>query len=157
MIEEQSDSSNDSTPLEFRSIVTKSPRDCLLELNHHLGLASSCFVKHTEAECSDGLPSWKPKEIESLAMCFSSIIVCLMCVTKLCNLSIDKILYDKMNKNNQKYPVNECRGKSNKYTAYIKKSLLPSQALVIGISTTAVTAILFFALGRYSKQGFRGS
>ena len=146
--EGESSSSSSSLPLPLQSVMTKSPRSCILELNKYLGQVSSSFLNKSELDCGYGLPSWSSHEIETLAMSFSSVIVCLICVAKLCNLSIDKCLYDKMNKNNKKYPVEKCKGKSSKYTAYMKKTVPTNNAIVVG----ALIAASFFVLGRSSLR-----
>lgn len=133
-----------SSSIPLQSMISKSPRSCILELNKYLGKASSSFLAKSEIDSGYGLPSWSSQEIENLATSFASIIVCLICIAKLCNISIERCLYDKMNKNIKKYPVDKCKGKSSKYTAYMKKTVPVSNAIVVG----AVVAATFFMIGR---------
>ena len=36
-----------------------------------------------------------------------------------CDLDLEKIVLDKLKKNNEKYPVDKAKGKSKKYTQFV--------------------------------------
>ena len=134
--------------------LTKNPRDVLFHLHIQLGKISSSLYPHEEAACTLGLDTWTSEELLTLVEGLVGVILDLIWIADLCDLSLPKVLADKMKKNGAKYPANRCRGKSAKYTSYLtsNSNVSMSTALGSGAALLAFGVGLGYCLNIYTKS-----
>ncbi|KAJ7280483.1 hypothetical protein O6H91_19G038300 [Diphasiastrum complanatum] len=93
-----------------------SPRNLLLALVGEIGELSEIF--QWRGEVQKGLPGWNLGEKEHLGEELSDVLLYLVRLSDVCGIDLGQAVLRKIKKNNLKYPVEKCKGSSNKYTAY---------------------------------------
>ncbi|GAQ84368.1 hypothetical protein KFL_001860150 [Klebsormidium nitens] len=93
-----------------------SPRNLLLALVGEVGELSELF--QWRGEVPRGLPGWTPPEREHLGEELADVLLYLVRLADVCGVDLGRAALRKLEKNAQKYPVDACRGSSQKYTAY---------------------------------------
>lgn len=126
---------------------SRSPRDMILKVNTYLGDLSSIFLSHKEEETLPGLAAWDRPSITRAALCAACICILLVWIAHICGLELPRCAFEKMNKNEAKYPVTLAKGSSAKYTVYVdklkEKSMLSSSiGIAVGISAL-VLCVMF--------------
>ncbi|EFJ16919.1 hypothetical protein SELMODRAFT_115605 [Selaginella moellendorffii] len=92
-----------------------SPRNLLLALVGEVGELSEVF--QWKGEVQKGLPDWTAAEKEHLGDELSDVLLYLTRLADVCGVDLSQAALRKLAKNDKKYPVDKCRGSSNKYTA----------------------------------------
>lgn len=110
-----------SSALYTTHFSSKSPRDCALSIQKHMGNIADLFLAKTESSCSLGLVGWDVVEVSELSRCVAHLCVQVSCLSALIGRSLSVCVADKFTKNAKKYPVELVRGSSAKYTAYAEK------------------------------------
>ncbi|KAI3450799.1 hypothetical protein Pfo_007464 [Paulownia fortunei] len=90
-----------------------SPRNLLLALVGEVGELSEIF--QWKGEVPKGLPDWKEEEKVHLGEELSDVLLYLVRLSDICGIDLDKAALRKIELNALKYPVNLCKGSSNKY------------------------------------------
>jgi dCTP diphosphatase len=126
---------------------SRSPRDMILKVNTYLGDLSGIFLSHREEETHPGLGTWDRPSITRATLCLACICILLVWIAHVCGLELSRCAFEKMNKNEAKYPVMLAKGSSAKYTEYvdkltIKSTLSSSIGLAVGISAAVLWVLL---------------
>ncbi|KAL3850457.1 hypothetical protein ACJIZ3_012339 [Penstemon smallii] len=90
-----------------------SPRNLLLAMVGEVGELSEIF--QWKGEVPKGLPDWKEEEKIHLGEELSDVLLYLIRLSDVCGIDLDKAALRKIELNALKYPVNLCKGSSNKY------------------------------------------
>ena len=93
------------------------PRNLLLAMVGEVGELSEIFQWKGEVSSSD-IASWGEKEREHLGEELSDVLLYLIRLSDKCGIDLASAAQDKIKKNEIKYPVDKCKGSSDKYTAY---------------------------------------
>eukprot|EP00250_Pteridium_aquilinum_P000497 c10544_g1_i1 orf=35-502(+) len=93
-----------------------SPRNLLLALVGEVGELSEIF--QWKGEVPQGLPDWNVEEKEHLGEELSDVLLYLVRLADICKVNLGDAALRKLRKNALKYPVERCKGSSNKYTTY---------------------------------------
>lgn len=93
-----------------------SPRNLLLALVGEVGELSEIF--QWKGEVPKGLPDWNAEEKEHLGEELSDVLLYLLRLADICKVNLGDAALRKLEKNALKYPVERCKGSSNKYTTY---------------------------------------
>lgn len=107
-----------SRSLEKTTRGYKSHRALCLDMQAIVGELCHIFSHYSDGQCQPGLKDWKPEDRLKLANKAANICILLICLSKMCNLSIGQCITDKYKKNDAKYPADLSKGSSAKYTAY---------------------------------------
>ena len=109
---------------EYAASVTQqkssSPRYYAKKLISYGGKLSSLFIDRPENENAGALELWNARDLTDLASILASIVVTCCCLARTFKIDTGKVLADKMDKNERKYPIHLARNSSAKYTKYIK-------------------------------------
>jgi NTP pyrophosphatase (non-canonical NTP hydrolase) len=97
---------------------SRSPRDQILKINSYLGKLCSTFLSHSEEDSRVRLSSWPREDINHVALNVAHITILLSWTAHICGLQLATCVYDKMCKNECKYPISLSKGSSAKYTKY---------------------------------------
>jgi hypothetical protein len=103
----------------------------------------------SERECERGLPQWTDDAVTSLSNNLAYIIILLSLLAQKANLILDQIIFEKIKKNEEKYPVELVRGSSEKYTHY-RQQLKDSKRLSNNVNylvAASVSIIVSFVAG----------
>lgn len=92
-----------------------SPRNILLALVGEVGEVAEHFQWKSDTECKVGLPNWTPEQKSALGEELSDVLVYLVRLADRCQIDLSKAVFDKMAKNEAKYPVEKSYGSSKKY------------------------------------------
>lgn len=93
-----------------------SPRNLLLAMVGEVGELSEIF--QWKGEVLKGLPDWNKAEKEHLGEELSDVLLCLVRLSDICGVDLGKAVLRKMELNARKYPVQQCKSSSKKYTHY---------------------------------------
>ncbi|KAI5066319.1 hypothetical protein GOP47_0018943 [Adiantum capillus-veneris] len=93
-----------------------SPRNLLLALVGEVGELSEIF--QWKGEVPRGLPDWSVEEKEHLGEELSDVLLYLVRLADICDVNLGEAVLGKLKKNAVKYPIERCKGSSNKYTVY---------------------------------------
>ncbi|MCO5600089.1 hypothetical protein L7F22_054197 [Adiantum nelumboides] len=93
-----------------------SPRNLLLALVGEVGELSEIF--QWKGEVPRGLPDWNVDEKEHLGEELSDVLLYLVRLADICDVNLGEAALKKLKKNALKYPVERCKGSSNKYSLY---------------------------------------
>ncbi|KAL9397642.1 hypothetical protein Peur_011895 [Populus x canadensis] len=91
-----------------------SPRNLLLALVGEVGELSEIF--QWKGEVPRGLPDWKGEEKEHLGEELSDVLLYLVRLSDVCGVDLGKAAMRKLEINAIKYPVQLCKGSSEKIT-----------------------------------------
>lgn len=107
-----------------RAFKTKfrSQRQICFALQSEVGKVCDYFSRRPESESGPGLPVWPEKAVNHMTAHIASMCILLACLAQFHDISLSQCISDKFIKNSLKYPVEESRGSSAKYTNYNKKS-----------------------------------
>ncbi|KAL6497836.1 hypothetical protein OROHE_026863 [Orobanche hederae] len=89
-----------------------SPRNLLLALVGEIGELSEIF--QWKGEVPKGLPDWEDEEKVHLGEELSDVLLYLIRLSDMCGIDLNKAALRKIELNALKYPVNICRGSSDK-------------------------------------------
>eukprot|EP00736_Rhodelphis_marinus_P006279 Rmarinus@m.16241 len=92
------------------------PRNILLALVGEIGELSELF--QWRGECKPGLPDWSEQEKIHLGQELADCLLYLVRLSDRCGVDLSEAVVEKMRHNERKYPVDQCRGSSKKYTCY---------------------------------------
>ncbi|KAK6146276.1 hypothetical protein DH2020_020145 [Rehmannia glutinosa] len=90
-----------------------SPRNLLLALVGEVGELSEIF--QWKGEVPRGLPDWPQEEKQHLGEELSDVLLYLVRLSDVCGIDLAKAALTKLELNAQKYPVQLCKGSSQKY------------------------------------------
>ncbi|KAK8948830.1 hypothetical protein KSP39_PZI005387 [Platanthera zijinensis] len=93
-----------------------SPRNLLLALVGEVGELSEIF--QWKGEVPKGLPDWNEAEKEHLGEELSDVLLYLVRLSDICGVDLGKAVLRKMELNARKYPAQQCKSSSKKYTHY---------------------------------------
>lgn len=126
------------------------PRHLTLGLVGCAGSICTLFSKKSEEECSIGLPLWSREEKLELSNHLSNTCLLLSALANTGQLSLSKVVTDKIGKNEAKYPVDLVKGRSEKYTYYKNLKRGHGNFLISPMQAFALLSIglLFFVLKR---------
>jgi len=94
------------------------PRNLCMALVGEVGETAECFQWRSDADCEPGLPAWSAADKEHLG---DELADCLMYLTRLADragVDLADAALRKLAKNRAKYPKEQCKGSSAKYTEY---------------------------------------
>jgi dCTP diphosphatase len=94
------------------------PRNLLLAMTGEVGEVAELFQWKGDAQCKTGLPDWTETEKGNLRDELADVQLYLARLADVCGVNLPEAVHAKMQKNKAKYPVELCKGKSDKYTAY---------------------------------------
>ncbi|KAL0924457.1 hypothetical protein M5K25_005288 [Dendrobium thyrsiflorum] len=106
-----------------------SPRNLLLALVGEVGELSEIF--QWKGEVPRGLPDWNKDEKEHLGEELSDVLLYLVRLSDICGVDLGKAALRKLELNARKYPVQQCKASSKKYTNY-NNAKLQGESLNIG-------------------------
>ncbi|KAL8484525.1 hypothetical protein ACS0TY_026998 [Phlomoides rotata] len=89
------------------------PRNLLLAMVGEVGELSEIF--QWKGEVKRGIPDWKEEEKVHLGEELSDVLLYLVRLSDVCGIDLGKAALRKMDKNASKYPVDVCKGSSDKY------------------------------------------
>jgi hypothetical protein len=138
----------------------RSQRHVCFLLLAEAGSACALFAAHPEIESGVGLPGWGQGDVEALAGHLATVCLLLGSLCKFGDHSLQQCVADKFIKNAKKYPADQARGSSAKYTAYANSadhkgkvlSWLPVRWSTLGryaliTAGTLIVADFIFAVG----------
>ena len=94
------------------------PRNLVLALVGEVGELAEVFQWKSDEMAPPGLSKFSSDEREHLGEELSDVLLYLTRLADVCGIDLARAVKDKMDKNAAKYPVNVCKGKSDKYTEY---------------------------------------
>eukprot|EP00889_Picochlorum_renovo_P003731 jgi/Picre1/30761/NNA_006122.t1 len=94
------------------------PRNLLLAMVGEVGELSEIFQWKADDQCSPGLAGFSGEEKCHLGEELADVLLYLIRLSDRCGVDLGAAAVDKMRKNAIKYPAKECKGRSDKYTAY---------------------------------------
>lgn len=94
------------------------PRNLLLALTGEVGELAEIF--QWRGEVAPGLGGFSKEEREHVGEEMSDVLLYLVRMADCCDINLAAAVQKKIRKNAAKYPVAACKGKSDKYTAYIE-------------------------------------
>ena len=94
------------------------PRNLLLALTGEVGELAELF--QWRGEVAPGLPTFTPEGKHHVGEEMSDVLLYLVRLADRCGIDLAAAVTKKIEKNAAKYPVEACKGKSDKYTAYIE-------------------------------------
>ena len=74
-----------------------------------------------KGEVQKGLPGWSSEEREHLGDQLSDVLLYLVRLADICNVNLGEASLKKIEKNSKKYPIEKCKGLSDKYTIYVER------------------------------------
>lgn len=89
-----------------------SPKNVVMDLASEVGELLDHFRWLTEAE------SYRPKNLEEVREELGDVFISLLNLSDRLGVDIVEAARKKLNKTSERYPVEKCRGKATKYTAY---------------------------------------
>lgn len=92
------------------------PRNILLALVGEVGEVAELF--QFRGEVVKGCLDWSEKDKVHLGEELSDVLLYLLRLSDLCKIDLPLAALRKVGKNKAKYPVDRCKGRSDKYTAY---------------------------------------
>jgi dCTP diphosphatase len=92
------------------------PRNLLIALTGEVGELAELF--QWRGEVAPGLPDFTPEEKQHVGEEMSDVLLYLVRMADRCDIDLAAAVKKKIEKNAAKYPVEACKGKSDKYTAY---------------------------------------
>jgi len=92
------------------------PRNILLALVGEVGEVAELF--QFRGEVAKGCADWSEKDRVHLGEELSDVLLYLVRLSDLCNIDLPAAALRKVERNKAKYPVDRCKGRSDKYTAY---------------------------------------
>ncbi|CAI9117473.1 OLC1v1018871C1 [Oldenlandia corymbosa var. corymbosa] len=139
-----------------------SPRNLLLALVGEVGELSEIF--QWKGEVPRGLPDWRNEEKQHLGEELSDVLLYLVRLSDICGIDLGKAVLRKLELNAQKYPVDLCKGSSEKllvffpYVVFLSLRLLAkNMVLNTGDSTSHIytgVVILFRFNYQCQQKGF---
>ena len=96
------------------------PRNLLLALVGEVGELSEIFQWRGDAAAGAGLPGFSPAERAHLGEELSDVLLYLVRLSDACGVDLSAAVLAKLEKNAAKYPAERCRGRADKYTAYME-------------------------------------
>jgi dCTP diphosphatase len=93
------------------------PRNLLLALTGEVGELAEIF--QWRGEVGPGLKDFTSEERQHVGEEMSDVLLYLIRMADRCDIDLAAAVTAKLQKNAAKYPVEACKGKSDKYTAYI--------------------------------------
>jgi len=96
------------------------PRNLVLAMVGEVGELAEIF--QWKGEVKPGVPNFSENEKTHLEEELSDVLLYLVRIADRCNVDLAKAVKEKVEKNAKKYPAEECKGSSAKYTEYVKKS-----------------------------------
>lgn len=100
----------------------RSQRQICFALQSEVGKVCDYFSRRPENESGPGLPVWPDKAVNHMTAHVASMCILLACLAQFHDISLTQCISDKFIKNSLKYPVEQARGSSAKYTNYNKNS-----------------------------------
>jgi len=105
----------------FRPAKLRNPREEIVKLISLVAdLCSAVFSQTSGAELQDVPQLESPNEDVKIAM--ATLLLSLVQMSMCCQINMRKAILTKINLNAKKYPVECCKGKSDKYTNYSDKT-----------------------------------
>eukprot|EP01069_Polyplicarium_translucidae_P001860 Polyplicarium_translucidae@DN1830_c0_g1_i3.p1 len=92
------------------------PRNLLLALVGEVG--ELCEIFQWKGSVETGLVTWTAEERSRVRDELADVAVYLVRLADRCDIDLPAAIWDKMDKNDKKYPAHLSRGRSNKYTDY---------------------------------------
>jgi dCTP diphosphatase len=92
------------------------PRNILLALVGEVGEVAELF--QFRGEVAKGCADWSEKDRVHLGEELSDVLLYLVRLSDLCKIDLPAAALRKVERNKAKYPVDRCKGRSDKYTAY---------------------------------------
>jgi len=92
------------------------PRNILLALVGEVGEVAELF--QFRGEVAKGCADWSEKDRVHLGEELSDVLLYLVRLSDLCGIDLPAAALRKVERNKAKYPVDRCKGRSDKYTAY---------------------------------------
>ncbi len=93
------------------------PRNLLLALTGEVGELAEIF--QWRGEVAPGLPEFTFEDKMHVGEELSDVLLYLVRLADRCGIDLAEAVTKKLEKNAAKYPAEACKGKSDKYTAYI--------------------------------------
>lgn len=94
------------------------PRNLMLALVGEVGELAELFQWKTETDAGPGLPGFSEKEVNNVQDELADVLLYLIRLADRCDVDLGAAVRAKMVKNAEKYPMEKCKGVSDKYTAY---------------------------------------
>ena len=95
------------------------PRNLLLALVGEVGELAELFQWREDAE--PGLPQWTAADQDAVGEEMSDVLLYLVRLSDRCGIDLSKAVHRKLSINAAKYPAKKVRGRSDKYTKYVKE------------------------------------
>ena len=96
------------------------PRNILLALVGEVGELAECF--QWKSEVARGLPEFSDNERTHVGEELADVLIYTVRLADVCGISLNDCVPRKVALNAKKYPADQARGRSDKYTAYSAKS-----------------------------------
>jgi len=110
------------TPKKKKSSRSKSatPRIEILRLGSKIGSLCTEIVSHAplDDDCSASFWSTSSPGREKIYIAIAAVFANLVTLSNVCDLDLQTCILKKIELNRKKYPVEQCKGKSGKYTEY---------------------------------------
>lgn len=95
------------------------PRNLALALTGECGELAEIFQWRGDAGAAPGLPGWSARDVEHVGEELSDVLLYTVRLADRCGIDLAAAALAKLRKNAAKYPAEQARGRSDKYTAYI--------------------------------------
>lgn len=95
-----------------------SPRNLVLALVGEVGELAECFQWLGDGGAQRGLPDLAEDKVTHIGEELSDVLLYLVRLADVCHIDLSAAVRAKIEKNARKYPVDQARGSSAKYTAY---------------------------------------
>lgn len=92
------------------------PRNLLLALTAEVG--ELCEIFQWRGEVKPSLEGFTDKEKHHVGEELADVLLYIIRMSDICDIDLAKAAEEKILKNGEKYPVEKCQGRSDKYTAY---------------------------------------
>jgi dCTP diphosphatase len=104
------------------------PRNLCLALMGEAGEVAECMQWRGDADCAPGLPSWTAAEKAHLGEELADVLMYLVRLADRSGVDLADAALAKLAKNRAKYPKEQCKGSSAKYTAYTQGETPPASS-----------------------------
>jgi dCTP diphosphatase len=108
------------------------PRNLCLALTGEVGEVAECMQWRGDADCAPGLPSWTAAEKAHLGEELADVLMYLVRLADRSGVDLAEAALAKLAKNRAKYPKEQCKGSSAKYTAYTPPEAPPASTAQTG-------------------------
>jgi dCTP diphosphatase len=98
------------------------PRNLMLALVGEVGELAELFQWKTDTSAEPGLPGFSTSEVNNVKDELADVLLYLVRLADRCGVDLASAVKAKLLKNAAKYPVDKCKGVSDKYTAYQNKN-----------------------------------